>query len=414
MVRTSGLEFRVLGLLEVRRGGGPIAAGRGAALNLLAGLLLSANSVVPADALAEMAWDGRQPRHPRAALQTAVSRLRHLLGEEVIETVPGGYRLRVDAGCLDLLRFDDLACVAADADADADVQAALDEAIGLWRGTPLANVDSAALHSEAVPRLVQRYLAVCEQWAGVCLRLGRANVVADRLGPLAAAHPFRETLAGQLVLALNAAGRRADALAAYDTVRRALRDELGVDPGPALQDIHVRVLRAGAGEPGHDAGAAGRRQPRWSGRGPVPGALIGRNADQQALADALVGHRAVTVLGTAGVGKTELALQTAGHLAAGFADGVAVAELGTLPAQVTDDMKAVSGVILAAAGGRADPAQPAWEALLDELRSRELLLVIDNAEHVFAACSRIVDLARPLLPRRAGDYDVTAAAGVRR
>src|SRR5581483_2985171 len=160
------LEFRVLGRVEVWRAGQATAAGRGAAVNLLAGLLVSANTVVTADRLAEIAWGGRQPRRSRAALHTKMSRLRRLVGDEVIATGGGGYRLLAGPERLDLLRFRELAASAAKLP-DAAAAAALAEAIGLWRGTPLSNADSPLLQSEVVPGLVERYLAVCEQWAAV-------------------------------------------------------------------------------------------------------------------------------------------------------------------------------------------------------------------------------------------------------
>jgi predicted ATPase/DNA-binding SARP family transcriptional activator len=398
MAAVSDLELRVLGLLEVSRGGDPVVLGWGAALNLLAGLAVSANNVVATDVLAEFVWGDRQPSHPRAALHTKVSRLRKVLGDEVIETVVGGYRLQADSCQLDLLRFDGLLASAADAATDAEALAALDEAMGLWRGTPLSNVSSARLQSEVVPRLVERHITACERWAEVSLRMGRPGPVAERLAPLVEAHPFRESLVGHLMLARYRAGRPADALAAYDTVRRTLHDQLGVDPSRALQDLHTKILRDTVDRVEIRPRVAGE-QPRWAGRGPSPGGLVGRAADQQMLARSLRSHHAVTVVGTAGVGKTELALQTARQLAGGFADGVAVAELGTMPAQQTDDLLAISGLLLGAVAAPVNPALPSWEALLEWLRPRELLLVLDNAEHIFPACSRLVDMIARSCPR---------------
>lgn len=264
------LDFRVLGRVEVWRGGGQaVSAGRGAAVNLLAGLLVSANTVVTADRLAEIAWGGRQPQHSRSALHTKMSRLRRLVGEEVIATGGGGYRLRVDPDRLDLLRFRDLVASAARLP-DAGAAAALAEAIGLWRGTPLSDADSPVLQSEVVPGLVERYLAVCEQWAAVSLRLGLPGQVAERLAPVVAGHPFRESLAGQLMVAQHRSGRSADALAVYETLRRALREELGTDPGGALQDLQVTILRGTLSDAIGDGAAErpGRRLTRTRHRRP--------------------------------------------------------------------------------------------------------------------------------------------------
>jgi DNA-binding SARP family transcriptional activator len=175
----SELEFRVLGPVEVLRDGQPVELGGGTLAKLLAGLLLSANQVVSGDALTEAVWDGRPPVHPRAALHTGIARMRRALGDDLIETLPYGYRLRTDASHLDLLRFEQL-IAAADLAVSAEAAAsALAGAIGLWRGQPFENVDSPVLN-EAVPRLTRRYLGACEQWAELGLQLGRHEAVAAR------------------------------------------------------------------------------------------------------------------------------------------------------------------------------------------------------------------------------------------
>jgi predicted ATPase/DNA-binding SARP family transcriptional activator len=386
----SELEFRVLGTLEVWRGAEPVVIGRGATLNLLAGLLAWANTVVPSERLAEIAWGGGQPQHPRAALHTKVSRLRRILGEETVTTVGDGYLLQADPKQLDLQRFD-ARILAASGAPDAEAAGILEEAIALWRGTPLSNTDSLLLQEEVVSPVVERYLMACESWAAASLRLERPSQVVARIAPLVAAHPFRESLTGQLMLALHQAGRSADALKAYEALRGALREELGADPGAPLQGRYLTILRGTVPETSSPVRAT-RERPRWAGRGPRPVRLIGRDTGQQALAEAVRGYRAVTVVGAPGVGKTELALHTAQGLWTQFADGVAVAELGTIPAQGTDVMPALTRLIARAAGCPADSAHPCLETLLRGLHSRELLLVLDNAEHIRAACARMVDL----------------------
>lgn len=234
-------EFHVLGLVEVLRDGSSVAVRRGSTLNLLAGLLLSANTPVSTDTLMELAWGAAPPANPRAALHNKISRLRWLLGNDVIETTESAYCLRADADQLDLLRFESLVSLASAA-ADEEAAAALTEAIGLWRGEPLANIDSPILATQDAPRLTERYLTVCEQWAEVLLRLGRAAPVARWVTPLVDAHPLREPIVRLLMLAFCQEGRRADALRVYDTVRRRLSEELGVDPGAPLQDLHATIL----------------------------------------------------------------------------------------------------------------------------------------------------------------------------
>src|ERR1700730_11016701 len=263
--RVAELEFRVLGRVEVLRGGENVAVGQGSTLNLLAGLLMSANTPVSADALAEIAWGEALPASPRAAVHSKVYRLRRLLGGDVIERVGEASPLRPAADELDLLRFESLVAGAAEAASDEETAASLADAIGLWRGDPLANTDSPVLASGDVPRLTERYLAACEQWARVSIRLRRAAEVVQLVAPLVDAHPFREPIVRLLMLALYQDRPQADALTVYDTLRRRLSEELGVDPSAALQDLHATILH------GTPAGPD-RTQPE---PGPPPGRLTG-------------------------------------------------------------------------------------------------------------------------------------------
>lgn len=239
------VEFRVLGPVEARRRGQPVPAG-GKALTVLAGLLFSANRLVPVDTVAQWVWDDDPPAHPRAALNNTLWRLRRLLGPGAVETLAGGYLLVTDADHLDLLRFRDLSAAAgrlAGQGAHEDAAELLREALGLWRGPVLANVSSPALARDLLGQLTEQHLNCREFRAKVCLRLGWHGAVIDDLSDLVRQHPFRESAAGLLMLALLRSGRRADALAVYGRVCGALRDELGIDPGPALEDLHVRIRR---------------------------------------------------------------------------------------------------------------------------------------------------------------------------
>jgi DNA-binding SARP family transcriptional activator len=237
------LRFGVLGRVEVVRDGVEVVVGRGGAVNVLAGLLLSANTFVPGDALAEFAWGDGRPVNPRAALHSKVARLRRLLGGDVIETAGAAYRLRAGVDQVDLLRFGRLVSRAESGVGDEEAAAVLGEAIGLWRGEPLANTSSAVLASQVAPQLTERYLLACERWGEVSLRLGRAGEVAGRVAPLVEAHPFRETMVRLLMLALYHDGRQADALAVYGGLRIRLGEELGADPSPVVQDLHTAILR---------------------------------------------------------------------------------------------------------------------------------------------------------------------------
>lgn len=285
------LEFSVLGPVEVRRDGEPIELARGKAVSLLATLLASANRVVLLDRLMDVVWGEKLPEHPHAAVYSIVARLRRMLGDAVIDNTGAGYRLRVDPERLDLLRFQRLmASVPAMEDAAAVV--ALEEAIGLWREPLLGNVTASVLREELVPLWTERYLDACEEWAERCLRLARHQVVAARLSGLVAAHPLRERMVGQLMLALWRGGRTAEALRTYEALRRRVGEELGVDPSGELRDLHVQILRGGANEGRPDMSAG----PRWLDRRVAAAGLIGRDEDLRVVRGALHDHRVTTVL----------------------------------------------------------------------------------------------------------------------
>jgi DNA-binding SARP family transcriptional activator len=248
--RSTGLEFQVLGPVEILRGGRPVLLPGRTTRIILASLALSPNRIVPNDALIDWTWGARLPARPRAALQSGISRLRRLLGEDMVETAGPGYRLRVSADQLDLVRFGELVASGVRAADDGGHQRALfslDRALQLWRGYPLSNVDSPQLHRDALPGLTERYLRAVEQRSDLCLRLGRYPAVVQELSVIVRQHPFHERLAGQLMIALVKTGRRADALAAYERLRRALVEDLGIDPSAALQALQGRILNADRG-----------------------------------------------------------------------------------------------------------------------------------------------------------------------
>lgn len=407
----SEAEYRVLGPVELLRNGEAVAVGGSTALTLLAGLLLSANQVVPGERLTEIVWGERQPARPRNALHSAISRLRRTVGSEALERLPTGYRLRVGADELDLLRSDRLVAAADAAQRCGrldEAAAALNEALGLWRDRPLGNVDCAALNAEAA-RLAEKHLALHERHAELCLRLGRHAAVVELLPPLVEAQPFRERLVGQLMLALFRGGRQAEALAAYETLSTALQDELGIRPSAWLRDLHVRILRADL-ELEHQlplmpdqqaaqapSAASTDPEPRWRGLRPPAQRLVGRDQEVEELCRSVLRQRAVTLVGAAGVGKTAVALKVAERSAAEFRDGVAVVELGALAATGNGDaVGEESATTVAEALRCALGVQPASgldeEELTAALERMELLLLLDTAEHVADDCGRVVDL----------------------
>lgn len=407
----------MLGSFEVRVAGREIVV-IGRARVLLAVLALSANRAVPADTLAEYVWGDEPPQRIRGSLQTLVARLRSVLGAEAIETTPQGYRLRVDPDGVDVLRFRRLLDRAGRIDADPGAQpdAAADGeaarlAVALWRGAPLADVDSDALRRDVVPGLEEHRMQAVERRLDAELAAGRHREVLGELRELVDRHPLREALAARLILALHRCGRRAEGLAAYRAVADQLREELGLDPGAELQDLHAAMLRddpeLGAAAGGTDTAAGPPAAAVGGGEEAVPRQLpadvrgfTGR-AEPLAALDALAaGHgeggpaTTITVDGTAGVGKTALAVHWAHRVAERFPDGQLYLDLrGYGPREPAEPTEAAEALLRALGVGGSDLPRDldARSTLLRSmLAGRRMLLLLDNA--------RDSQQVRPLLP----------------
>jgi DNA-binding SARP family transcriptional activator/DNA-binding beta-propeller fold protein YncE len=226
------MEFRILGPLEVFDGGRPLAIRRGKEQALLVYLLLHANEVVSSGRLIDELWDERPPATASKILQNAVSHLRKQLGDGRLVTSGSGYALRVDEGELDLHRFERLA-----------KEARRDEALALWRGPPLLDLHEERFADEARRRLEEQRLAVLEDRIDADLAAGADAELVGELEELVAEHPLRERFYGQLMLALYRADRQADALETYQRARKTLSEELGLEPGPRLQELERRILQ---------------------------------------------------------------------------------------------------------------------------------------------------------------------------
>lgn len=257
------MEFRVLGPLEVTADGRPLALTGARTRAVLAMLLVHANQVVSSGRLIEELWPGQ----PRAAdsLQVRVSELRKALrsaGEaDRLATRPPGYLLRVAPGELDALRFEQLTAEGNAALAASDAATAvqrLDEALQLWRGSVLADLDAAPFARVEAGRLEEERLAALESRAEALLACGRHRDLIAELETLATANPLRERFWLQLMLALYRAGRQADALRAYRELREILVGELAIEPGLELRDLHARILRQDPGLEGADRAGTGR------------------------------------------------------------------------------------------------------------------------------------------------------------
>jgi DNA-binding SARP family transcriptional activator len=245
-------QFRVLGPLEVEREDGtPVTLGGARQRAVLTVLLLRAGEVVSTDFLIDAIWGEDAPRTATTSLQNSISALRKALGAELVRTKPPGYVLDLNGDSLDLRRFEQLVRQAAGKE-PADRAGLLREALGLWRGDPLAEFAFEPFAPE-VRRLEELRLVTEEDWLDAELDVGRAAELVPRLESLVRQFPLRERLRAFLMLALYRAGRQADALAAYQDARRALLD-VGLEPGPQLQRLHGSILRQEVGL--HPAAAA--------------------------------------------------------------------------------------------------------------------------------------------------------------
>jgi DNA-binding SARP family transcriptional activator len=240
------VEFRVLGPVEAVVEGRSVPLPAAKPRALLAVLLLNRNRVVPVSELIDDLWSEEPPETVTKALQVYVSQLRKAIGADRVLTKPPGYSLRVDEGELDLDVFERLVLEGRERLAAGDAEAAaeqLGQALELWRGPALAEFRAEPFARDAGARLEESQLATVEDRIEAELALGRHDRLVGELEELVRRHPFRERLRGQLMLALYRSGRQADALDLYRRTRETLVEELGIDPGPALQELEQAILR---------------------------------------------------------------------------------------------------------------------------------------------------------------------------
>ncbi|MFF4498344.1 BTAD domain-containing putative transcriptional regulator [Streptomyces sp. NPDC001546] len=387
------LRFSVLGPLTVHRDGRALPLGPLKQRVVLATLLGSPNSPVSVDALTDAVWQEDPPRTARKNLQVYVSALRTLLGDDDpdrprLTHTCGGYVLRVAQDELDVLLFRSLV---REAGTRAPRQAArlLRQALDLWQGPPLGeDLRHSPRLAEEAERLELRRLGAYEDWAEAELELGGAPAVAEGLRDLVEHHPLRERLRCAWMCALSAAGRQAEALAAYDDYRQLLARELGLEPGGAMAARYRAIL---AGDDRPLAGAPARRP-----SGPPPSVLppdladfTGHGTELRDLADLLeddAAGRVVLLSGPAGSGKTTLAVRAAHLLGDRFPDGRIYVCL-----RDEDGRPRPLPVVLAELGertGRSGPPGP--EAWREWLARHRVLVVLDDVPDESAV--------RPLLP----------------
>jgi DNA-binding SARP family transcriptional activator/tetratricopeptide (TPR) repeat protein len=290
------MEFRILGPLDVIEGDRVVDTAGAKHRALLAMLLLHPNQVVSLERLIDALWEDEPPETAQKALQVYVSQLRKALGKDRVQTQAPGYRLRVEEDELDLARFQRLV-----------EDGRLKEALAVWRGPPLAEFASERFAQSEIARLEELRLACLEQRIDHDLGSGRHAEVVGELEALVAEHPLRERVRAQLMLALYRSGRQAEALAAYQSGRHTLVEELGIEPGRPLRELERAILEQ---DPSLDFVSAGKGASEATAES--RGAFVGRAAELEELLgglDAVVAGRGRLFLlsGEPGIGKSRLA-----------------------------------------------------------------------------------------------------------
>jgi predicted ATPase/DNA-binding SARP family transcriptional activator len=387
----SGLRFGVLGPLEVWLDGVPVRLGGGRQRALLGMLLVRGNELVRVEELVEQLFDEPQADRAVHALRVAVSRLRAVLesagGRSVLVTRTGGYVLVVEPGQLDSAEFERALSDGRGRLAAGDAIGARDplrQALGLWRGSPLADLAGLEPFQSEIRRLEElRLLAVMER-IDADLALGAGDELVAELEPLIAVNPLQERLRGQLMRALYRAGRPTDSLTVYREFSRRLREELGLEPGRALQALERDILQKDlALDPVARA---------LSPIGNLPAAttpFLGRARELADLTALLrqADRRLVTLTGAGGSGKTRLGLRLAHMFAPDYQHGVWFVAF----AEITDP-ELIAPAICQALGLAEQADTTPTERLCELLRSRTLLLVLDNLEQLTAGAAILGEL----------------------
>lgn len=381
------MEIRVLGPLELIGDAGPIPLPAAKQRQLLAALIVHAGEIRSADVLIDALWGASPPASAAKLLQVYVSQLRKVLPVPVrIRTRGSGYLLDLNDGSLDCARFERLLAQgrAAWQEGNAALAASLlRRALGLWRGRAYGELADEEFARPEAEHLEELRLVALEERIQAELALGHHAELVPELRSLAAAEPLRERVQAQTMLAHYRCGRQSEALDLYATARARLRDELGLEPGSELRALQRRILQ-------HDPGlvAAVAAEPVSSALPSPPSPLLGRKRELEQLRELPFRDevRMLVLTGAGGSGKTRLALEAARDAAASFANGAAFVALAPLR-----DPGLVVGTISRALGVEEVPGEP-LETLAGALHPRELLLVIDNAEHLRAAAPIFVAL----------------------
>jgi predicted ATPase/DNA-binding SARP family transcriptional activator len=399
------VEIRLLGGLEVLDDNGAQVEVPGAKRRtLLAALALRPGQVVSSEQLVEAIWGEHAGGTAANSLQALVSKLRRSLPANVVSTHGGGYALELRAESIDIGRFEAIALKGRKALSNGEAESAralFREALGLWRGSALSEFAYDEFAQIEITRLSEERASVLEDRIDADMLAGRHGEIVAELEAVVAAEPLRERLRGQLMLALYRSGRQADALRQFQEARRVLGEELGLEPGPELRRLEAAILVQEPDLAAVQAIPVGPEtvQSRRTNLHPPPTETIGREDDLASLLALTSAHRLVTVVGAGGVGKTRLAIETGLVAGQAFRDGAWFIELAPLRdrAVVVPIIAATLGIAgIQSAAGASDPPSTRLAEILAE---REMLLILDNCEHLVDESARVATELLASCPR---------------
>lgn len=366
----SHLQFRVLGPVEAEVDGRSVEIGSPLQRALLVLLLMESGRVVSTDTIVASLWGEEPPATAGKSIQKYVSRLRRIL-PGAIETEHDGYKINV--ADIDVRQFEDKIGVAKSS-------ANYDAALSLWRGVPYQElVDWPGSQPERT-RLEELRLQSLEERFEARLAEGKTQGLVGDLEDLVARYPLRERLWGLLMKTLYRVNRQADALRTYQRLRNTLGDELGIEPSADLQELENKILLQDASLR-IDERVAGNIPP------PLLTSFVGRKAELSRVDELMADNRLVTLVGPGGSGKSRLALEQSARLSGLFPAGIWMSELASLtsPDQVARALATPLGVGITA-------ERPVEQLLVEYLKGRQVLLVVDNCEHLIDEVARLVDL----------------------
>lgn len=422
------MDFRILGPVEVWHAGTAVPVTAPMQRAVLATLLVRPGETVSVDSIVDQLWGPQPPHTAHVTIRNYVQRVRRALPEQVLDTVAPGYRLSIQPDQVDAVRFAALVEQARTVASPNPVRAAqlFDEALRLWRGTPLADLGDVPMRLVHGPRLEELYLGALEESFEVRLRLGWHARLIPELTALTGTYPLRERLCRQLMISLYRARRPTEALAHYQRIRERMVAELGVEPGPELRRLHESILREDLTQsvPFVRINAPAPADPPPAEPPPPIATFTGRVAELAELRERCAGPGPVVcfVHGSAGVGKSTLAAQFASQQRDRYPDGIRYVDLtgnrpDTPPASPASVLTALlggpspveqGGARWTRARGTLDPHHDTTgdvRAYRARLRGRRVLVVLDNATNASQVlpvipdepgCAAIVTSRRPI------------------